>query len=265
MMEPMVQLRTAMVVLALGLVASSFVAAQASADDSARARVLFERGYEALMAGRFPEARDLLRDSLAAQARPATAFNLVLALLGTEEPVAAGNICDGLLEGGYGALDGPHRREAVRECARANREVGTLVVDVSDAADGDGTPPAVRVDAAVVATEERTDGTQSVRVDPGIHVVSARSPDGRSVDERVTVGRGETVSVALSLPPSLTSDERTTGESGPPWLLIGIGAAVAAAIGIAIAIAIAVASASGDSGTNEPITDPVWGVTMALH
>jgi hypothetical protein len=80
----------------------------------------------------------------------------------------------------------------------------------------------------------------------------------------VTVGRGQTVRVALPLPPSLAEREsRADDRDGPPWLLIGVGVGLVV-VGVVIAIAIALATTSGN-GMNEPISDPVWGVTMALR
>ena len=58
-------------------------AAQEPPPDPAAARALFEEANGATAAGRFADARDLYRRSLALQANPATAFNRAVALTRT--------------------------------------------------------------------------------------------------------------------------------------------------------------------------------------
>ena len=238
---------------ASGMLAVAVVLAAGTAraqDDGAEARDLFERGVAALVDGRFPEARDLLAQSLEREGRPATAFNLVLALLGTEQPLDATRVCERLLASGYGALAADARAEAERECARADREVSTIVVevDVSDAR--------VAVDGETI--ERGDDGR--VRVNPGAHVVAAEAPDGRRADGRVRVGRGETVQVSLELGPTLDAAAATDTSSAPLWPWIALGAGAAIVIGV-----VALVLFTSNEGSADPISDPIFGVTAALH
>ena len=221
----------------------------AHAQDPSEARELFEQGYAALVDGRFPEARDLLAQSLEREGRPATAFNLVLALLGTEQPLDAAGVCERLLAGGYGELAADARAEAERECARAEREVGAILVAV-DVADAQ-----VAIDGEAVDAAERG----PFRVNPGPHVVSASVPDGRRAEGRVRVGRGETVQVTLELGPALDTGS-TDSDGAPIWPWIALGAGAAIVIGV-----VALVLVSSNEGEGELVTDPVFGVTAALH
>lgn len=233
------------------VLACASIATPARAQDQA-ARELFERGYAAFVDGRFPEARDLLRASLAQERRAATAFNLVLALLGTEEPVEASAICEELTAGAYGNLAGAHRREAERECARAEAEVATLIVDIEGS--GEAT---LRVDGG--APREPSPGPLTIRVNPGPHVLIA-SEGNRTVEESVTLGRGQTSRVVLRVPPDLGVPDALEEQSGPPWLLIGIGGAVLAA-----AVVVGIVLLSNGGSDQEPISDPFFPTVTALR
>ncbi|MCB9596050.1 MAG: hypothetical protein H6719_25235 [Sandaracinaceae bacterium] len=245
--------------VAVALLALLVVASPARAQDADSARSLFERGYAALLDGRFPEARDRLQESLDRQARPATAFNLVLALLGTEQPVRARAVCERLLDDGFGRLRGAHRAEAERECARADVEVGHLDLAIEGATRAD-----IQVDGAPSGVVEN--GRRQLELDPGPHLVAVRTNDGRTAQQRVRIERGHTRRLVLTV----SAAAATGGPVGdvepvddePPWALIGVltGSALALIVG-AILIGWAVDAANGP----EPLTDPVFGVVMALR
>lgn len=65
----------------------------------AEARSLFELGTRAVHEGRFRESEDALTRSLLLVARPATAFNLVVALRGMGAMVRASGVCERSLSG----------------------------------------------------------------------------------------------------------------------------------------------------------------------
>lgn len=213
--------RGLLIALVLGAAAPSPCAA-----DVEEARALFEQGSAALASGRFPEGRDLLRRSLDAHPRPATAFNLVVALRGTDEPTEAARVCDGLLGGRYGALDAEGMRQARAVCDEVARARGRIEVVAS------GAPRiALRVDERSLG--EVDDGGSIARfVDPGWHVVRAAAPGRAPAERSLHVERGGVVRAALSLAPSGSDDALAWG--------VGLGSAAAVLVGVAIAIAAAV-------------------------
>ncbi len=186
--------------LALGpmsilLVFASTALAQAPAAASG-ARELFDEANEALVTGRFAEARDLLRESLALAPNAGSAFNLAVALRGTGQTLEAVRVFDSLLEGQYGALSANQRREARRLRRATSGEVAVVHVRATGAERIE-----VRIDGARVATTEEGERIEH-RVDPGEHVVTASAPRRETAEERVTLDRGGSRVVELALRPS---------------------------------------------------------------
>ncbi len=168
-------------------------AAQEPTPDPAAARALFEEANGATAAGRFADARDLYRRSLALQANPATAFNLAVALTRTGEFVEAVRRFDALLEGSLGALSRTQRREVRHLRAEAEDSVATLRLRL---------PP-------IDGLEVRVDGQRRegvARLDPGEHIVAITSPRHRPLEVEVALERGESRDLrpTLQLRPDLT-------------------------------------------------------------
>jgi len=169
--------------------------ARADEPNPERARALFGRATQALQAGRFAEARDLLRQSLALFPMAATAFNLAVALRGTGETLEATALFERLLGGEHGALTADRRAE-IAELLRATRsEIATLRVEVEGARRVD-----VRVDGELVGTID-DGGRLRRRVDAGRHVVLASAEGMVTIEERVSVERGRVARVALRMQP----------------------------------------------------------------
>jgi hypothetical protein len=199
------------------------------------ARELFESGSVALEEGRFPEARDLLTGSFELHPHRATAFNLIVALRGTEEPVRAVELCDRLLGGELGELPAERRTQAETICNGVRDDVARMFVG------GEG---ADRIEVRVGGEPRGDIGPDlpplAVALDPGRHVVVGTAP-GCAPDERVVeLDAGEIARVALLLVPLAQDGESEipSGANGdwPVWLGV-IGAAVL--VGAAIAIGVA--------------------------
>ena len=168
--------------------------------DLARARELFDEAAEALRVGRFSDAVKALRASLDLAPRPATAFNLAVALRGTGDAVAALALFDKLASGELGALD-PARREQLGELrAEVAAEIATLTVVASGADRIE-----IRLDGEVIAIIEP--GASAVaKVSPGAHRIVASARDHETIDRAVDVAPGSSPTISLALSPA--RDER---------------------------------------------------------
>lgn len=229
------RLALVMVIAAVAL-AGTPLSARAQED----ARALFERGTAAIHEGRFADARPDLERSLALDARPATAFNLVIALRGMGRLIDAGTACEALLAGEHGPLEDAQRVEAASICDDARRGVAHLRVRI-----GGTRPIEVRVDGVTLG--DHAPGDEIDRsIDPGAHVVTAVAPGAEPVDRAVELARGASTELELAAPASARREE----EGGPDiGLAVGLslgGAALAAAIVVAVVLATASGPAPGD-------------------
>ena len=149
-----------------------------TATNAQSARELFEQANAATQDGRFADARDLYRESLALERNRGNAFNLAVALTLTGEFVEAERLFDALLEGTYDPLAPAQRRQVTRLRQEAADNVATLVIQLP----------------RVAGLEVRIDGQRrsgEVRLDPGEHIVTVTSPRHRPIEEELRVRRGE--------------------------------------------------------------------------
>jgi hypothetical protein len=177
----------------LASASSSFAQDGASA---ARARELFDQANQALGTGRFAEARDLLRESLALAPNVGSAFNLAVALRGTGEILEAVRVFDALLGGEHGALSRDQRSEAERLLRATRGEIAVLHVSASGAERIE-----IRIDGTRVGDVGPGDRLEH-QVDPGEHVVTASAPRRETAEAPVTLDRGGSRRVELALEPS---------------------------------------------------------------
>ena len=84
------------------------------------------RPRAAAEAGRFAEARDILRAALDAEASPQVAFNLSLMLRETGELVAATEVLQRLLANDYGVLPEERRARVAELLAEVTGQLATL-------------------------------------------------------------------------------------------------------------------------------------------
>lgn len=170
------------------------VTATAYADD---ARELFDEGTRAIHEGRHAQAIDLLERSLELGSRPATAFNLMLALELAKRPLRAGAICAELRAGLHGELDESKRAEVSERCAALDAQVPRLLIEPRLLGEPTG-PIRLEVDGRLIATLEGGEPME-VPVEPGEHVVRLGSPGamGESATVEVEVGDHRRVSLTL--------------------------------------------------------------------
>lgn len=235
--------------VALLLVSSSGVALAQSSPDEQRARELFVEARAAFDEGRYPEARQLLEESLELAPRPATAMNLSRVLRSMGELLSAETTLEELLGGGFGLVEGERREEASTLLEDVREEIGIITVSI------------VGVDDAQIQVDGVSAGSASpgapleLRIDPGDHVVVASAGSNR--DERaLTVGPGETHEIDLNIEVGEPPDEGGSILSSP-WFWIITGVLVAG--GVAAAVIVATRDQTAD-----PITDPVFPVAEVL-
>jgi hypothetical protein len=234
--------------LALAVLGAMLVHATAAAQDASSedAQALFEQGRVALEEGRPAEAREPLERSFLLSPRPATAFNLIVAYWGSGRPVAAGMLCERLLDGAFGEIEQARRAQAEEVCASARADVAHLDIDV----EGRGRAT-IRIDGES-AGETDVPGSLERDLDPGRHVLTARAP-GAVADERtIELGRGERATVRLRLVPSNRSDRAEGGPRAWPFVLAGC---LAVAAVVLIVVLVATTGGQGDPvGGDFPVT-----------
>lgn len=210
---------------ALGLVlllltAPALAAAQSenAQSEDAQARRLFAEGTDALASGRFAEARDRFRRSLALTPNAGTAFNLAVALRGTGEVVESREVFDALLSDAHGPLRRAQRNEITELRDAVDAEVAVLTLEVSGAATYE-----VRVDAGASQSfsEHTLAEDATLELNPGSHTLSFTSPERASEERTLELARGQRQTLVLRLrtPPAVlvveaaAADDRVAIES----------------------------------------------------
>jgi len=246
--------------LLLGAVVATPALAQPLAPDApaARARSLFEQANEALDAGRFAEARDLLRRSMAVFPTPSAAFNLAQALRGTGETRESLAVLEALLADRRHELTAERRAEAHSLQQAIVAELGSIRIDACCA-------PRIelRVDGALVRAVRDRAIAVAVSVDAGTHVVTASATGRSTVERHARVTRGGVAHVDLRLAPSaalqdapsdLRADRDDGSVLGEPWFWIAAGVVIAAGATAAFFFA---TSPDGDDMLEDPVTDHI--------
>jgi hypothetical protein len=247
-----VGVRTAAVaIIVLSALVPSPALAQSSRDEQ-RARELFVEARAAFDDGRYPEARELLEESLGLAPRPASAMNLSRVLRSMGELLAAEASLEELLGGGFGLVEGERRAEATSLLSEVREELGTIAVSVAGALDAE-----VRIDG-VMAGHASPGAAFEVRVDPGDHVVVA-SGDGARSERSLSVGPGERREIALEIDARDVDGDVDDGGSifSSPWFWIITGVLIAG--GVTTAVIVATEDRAAD-----PVTDPVFPVAEVL-
>lgn len=223
----------------LALVASG---ARAQEED---ARTLFERGTRAVNEGRFADAEGDLTRSLSLAPRPATAFNLVVALEGLERFVRASELCDALLAERHGTLSVEQRGGAEARCAGVRGRVSRVVVRVTGER-----PLEIRVDGRVIGTIAA--GAQlEAALDPGWHHVSASAEGHAPIERSLSLEPGDRTELTLDAPlesgsaTSTGAPPATTTSEGPDLgLVLGLVLGGVAIVGGGIALGVVLSSGS---------------------
>lgn len=209
---------------------------ESAPDAVAEARQLFELGTRAVHEGRFREADEALSRSLVLVPRPATAFNLVVALRGLGAMVRASEVCERQLLGA--ALDAAQEAEARTLCEEVRRSVAQLIVRAT----GD-TPFVLRIDGALEG--ELAPGDERIlALDAGDHHLLALA-EGSSREHDVRLPPGGSITLTLSAPRPMGVDVG--------WV-VGITVGSAAAVVLAVVIGVIVAGNASGPMYDYPVT-----------
>jgi hypothetical protein len=209
--------RVAAAILALASVVASVVSTTAARAQGATAQAQFDYGLGEMEAGRFASGCPALAESYRLDPRPGVLFTLA------ECENKWGKLASALTH--YQAYldlyarmrddEKVHQRGRDRVAAtqrdRLRSDVPELAVALPAAA-----PPGTTV---------TRDGVQlgapllavSVPVDPGDHLVVARTPDGVAHEARVTLGRREHRSLVVDLTPPPPAPPPPVAPTLPPW------------------------------------------------
>ncbi len=251
-------------VLLVGAGARADAPAPASADS-------FDYGLSEMLAGRYATGCPALEASFRADPRPGTLFTLAdcdrkwgktaSALARFEEYLA---LYERMPEGERGRAKERERASiATSERATLERTVPLLAVRL---------PPDAPAGTRVWRDDAEVTGpalAAKVPVDPGEHVVRAQLPDGRSIEQRVTIAAGEQQSIVIVLPaaapaptpvasplppaPQTTPTPATTEpRSHATWTYVAGGVGIAALAVASVTGAVALAKRSDAS----PVCDP---------
>lgn len=230
-------------------VAASSGTASSSAPSTGTSAVAdFDAAELARHEGRLADAERLLRRSLAAEPRVATAFNLgaVLADLGRHRE--ASETFAEVAAGAYGPLS-PERARIVRERLETSRaSIAEIRVRVETSR-----PTEVRVDGALHGELVRS-GVVIVAVDPGTRHVRVAAGEW-SVERAIRLEPGDASAVELRVP------ALTLSEDPPRRRRIAL--SVAGAFVVAVGLGLAIGLARRDRGV-ERVDDPVWGRVWTL-
>lgn len=186
-----------------------------------KARELFDQATQALKEGNAAVGRDLLRRSLALDARMPTRYNLGIALRRTGQTTEAIDTFEGLLR--ERSLTRRQRKGIQQQLDGARAELATLIVELAGA------------DRAEIELDGRPVGEASGKaplrlvIDPGAHVVTARA--GGTAQQSIDVGPGETLKATLhvmSVAERDRADKEKRRRRRAGWISGGI--AVAAAV-----------------------------------
>jgi hypothetical protein len=227
--------RSMIVIATLSLVACS----AAAQDREARARERFAAGVEAARDARWEEAVAAFTDSRDAYVRPATLYNLAVALRELDRFGAAYEAVRAYLA--RAAPDDASFGPAAQLCAELERVIARVRLSIW--------PPDARIDGASV-TIDGEGGERELAMDPGAHTLSFSAAGHRASTLAVRVRAGELHERRVELAVlRRTARAPRSARDATPWILVGIGSAVA--IGGAIAIGVGAADVAAVDASPE--------------
>lgn len=220
-------------------------------EHTALARELFGQGVEQSDAGRWEEAADLFRRSLALRESAVVSFNLGTALVHTGALVEASE----LFRRAARDPEAPARLQeaAARELGAVQPRIGRLTISVEGSLSG----VELRLDERVVPTASLD---VAAPVDPGDHVLVARRGDDEVARAEVSVAEGSAATVSLSVPAAivdpLAAARTVVGNPSPPepivqnddtGLVVGLVVGALALVGAAVAVILVLVLGQGPS------------------
>lgn len=228
------------------------------ATDAQRAELLTEEARDAIENRRFAEAVDLLRRSLDAFPTARAAFNLARVLREQGRPTEALALCADLLAGEYGTLPDERAAQLRTIQASAQGDLAHLTVTAHEAIE-------LRMNGNAIGRVTPAE-PETLSVDPGRHVFSARFEDGRVDDRSLDLARGTRQQLSFGVAAPIVEDPPVEEDTPPgdesssifasPWFWIVAGAVVVAGAVTAIVLL------SEDSA--KPLAHPVLGNAATL-
>lgn len=198
-------------------------AAGVSDADKAKAQALFKEGNDYLRESLFPQAVKKYREALELWDHPGIHFNLALALMNLEQPIAVYRSLEKAMQYGEEALDKEKLERAQRYFDLVSEQLGTVEITVNE-------PGAkVTLDGKLVLTGP---GTYRNLVLVGEHQVVASKPEYMDVKRDLVIEAKEQERLDLVM---YTVAEMTVSKrrwtAWKPWAVVGAGAFVLAAGG----------------------------------
>lgn len=194
-----------------------------SAEDQAAAHALFEEGNALLRESLFPQAVKKYREALERWDHPGIHFNLSLALLNLDQPIAVYRSLEKAMQYGEAPLDKEKLERAQRYFEMASQQIGTVEITIDE-------PQAkVTLDGRPVLTGP---GTYKTLIVVGEHQIVATKSGyiNRTIDFTIDPTEQEQVEVALISIADMTVSKRRWPQ-WMPWAVVGAGAVVLAAGG----------------------------------
>jgi hypothetical protein len=187
------------------------------------ARSLFELGVEAVEAGRYAEAEELLARSLATQPRLSTAYNLAIARRGIGDALGARAVLRDIVGGTYGPIPAAQRDTIEALLDESQARIARLTIELEAA------PPGARlsIDGRPVSAEERGAGALGIEVEvsPGARQVVAIAPDHEPVERTIELAPGASERISLRLAPQIDRRpgilEVATGDRSTSIVIVG--------------------------------------------
>ena len=192
-----------------------------SAEDQARAQVLFKEGNELLRDSVFPQAVKKYREALALWDHPGIHFNLALALLNLEQPIAVHRSLEKAMKYGPAPLGAEKYERAQSYFDLVSEQLGTVEITVNE-------PGAkVTLDGKLVLTGP---GTYRDLVLVGEHQVVASKREYVDAKRDIDIEPNETERLDLVMysVKEMTVSRRRWA-TWKPWAVVGAGAFVLAA------------------------------------
>jgi hypothetical protein len=203
------------------------ISVRAEAQDVAAAQALYSRGVTNFRAGRYEIACRELNDSYRIDPLPGVLFTLATceARAGRLATASAhyGDFLQRVanLPPEQRAIQEERRKVAVNERAALAPELSYLTISVS---------PQILASGATVQRDGTILGAASLGtelpIDPGLHVVTVRTVDGKSEERRINIARRERRTVAFeslspeSLAPAVEQSVVREPRRASPWLYV---------------------------------------------
>jgi hypothetical protein len=233
-------LRFAIFALALATLASGGTARAQGADETARARALFDEGVALFDGGRLDEAEVRFRASLEIRDSQSVRFNLASVLARRGRLLEAAELFAQVAASAQ--VPAEVRADASGRIDELQPRLARLTLTVPESMRG----ATVRLDDRALSPEELG---APIATDPGVRSITVARGQTVLMQRSLRLGEGESRTLALAVAspseaagtvvsPNGSEGPVTSGDSEPIWLYVVVGIAIAALIGGGIAIGV---------------------------